>query len=404
MVMNMNTTISSNGVFEFNQVQVFNKSHTAPNIPCIYIFEVEKGVVKCGCSKKAENRRDQLYDIQRHRGVEIGGRFAILPVDEKCIIRSERLFFSKLKNRLPDTEIFNITFETALKTLREINVPENYNIFYLSSEEKRQYELKEEQSNKFHKEMMQKLFNTSNGQKDLERIGTMEREYIKTVEWFRDDFLSIAERSSNQIITRLWNEYRYILRTTKEIISPYLWDMTLMKSDIKDEDGQMLNIIPDCIDENNALIISSLKTQLDLILDFLDININDVHKEGFELARFLFRSETSFIGLLIKIIVFYSGFKENCSETLLKAKSRLHESASLIINYLFERSLITFFSVYEDKNEEFEQHIKKAKIRLHDIGQSLNDTLKRERKENKLIINMRNIDLDINYNFGLIAV
>ena len=106
----------------------------------------------------------------------------------------------------------------------------------------------------------------------------------------------------------------------------------------------------------------------------------------------------------MKIIIFYSGFKENCSKTLLKAKDRLHKSAKLLITYLFERSLITFFSVYENKNEKIEQHIKNAKLRLHDIGQALNYLLKREREDNKLIINMHNIDLNIDYNFGLLSV
>ena len=410
----MNTTVSANGVFEFNQVQVFNKSHAVPNIPCIYVFEVEKGVVKCGCSKKAENCRDQLYDIQRHRGVEVGGRFAILPINRECIIRSERLFFSKLKSRLPGTEIFNITFEYALRKLREINIPENYNIFYLSSEEKKQLEQNEKHSNESSIDLtpimdnilngQQIMDNILNGRNELERLGTMELEYMKAAEWFRNDFLSIAERSSNQIITRLWSEYRYILRITKEIISPYLWDMTLMKTNLKDEDGQLLNIIPDWIDESNALVVSSLKTQLDIVLDFLEVNINDIYKGNFEVTRILFRSETAFIGLLVKIIIFYSGFKENCSKTLLKAKDRLHKSAKLLITYLFERSLITFFSVYENKNEKIEQHIKKAKLRLHDIGQALNYLLKREREDNKLIINMHNIDLNIDYNFGLLSV
>lgn len=400
----MNTTVSANGVFEFNQVQVFNKNHAVPNISCIYVFEVEKGVVKCGCSKKAENCRVQLYDIQRHRGLEVGGRFAILPINRECIIRSECLFFSKLKKRLPGTEIFNITFEYALRKLREINIPENYNIFYLSSEEKKQLEQDEKHANESHIELTQIMDNALNGQNDLERIGTMEHQYIKEVEWSRNDFLSIAERSSRQIITRLWNEYRYILKTTKEIVWPYLWDMTLMKLDIKDEDGQLLNIIPDWIDENNALIVSSLKTQLDFVLDFLEININDIHKEDFELARFLFRSETSFIGLIMKIFAFYGGLKENCSETLLKVKKRILHSVCLLYLYLHERTLITLFSVYENKNEEIEQQIKKAKIRLRDVGQSLNDLLKNERKNNKLTINMHNINLDINYNYGLISV
>ena len=352
--------------------------------------------------------------MQRHRKLGIGGRFAILPINRECIIRSERLFFSKLKNRIPGTEIFNITFEYALRKLREINIPENYNIFYLSSEEKKQLEQNEKHANESNIELTQIMDNILNGQQimdnilngrnELERLGTMELEYMKAAEWFRNDFLSIAERSSNQIIARLWSEYRYILRITKEIISPYLWDMTLMKTNLKDEDGQLLNIIPDWIDESNALVVSSLKTQLDIVLDFLEVNINDIYKGNFEVIRILFRSETAFIGLLVKIIIFYSGFKENCSKALLKAKSRLHKSAKLVITYLFERSLITFFSVYENKNEKIEQHIKKAKLRLHDIGQSLNDLLKKEREENKLIINMHNIDLDINYKYGIIAV
>ena len=63
------------------EIRVYKDYKDAHPISGVYVFEVEKGLVKCGMSQNVKKRFKQLVGIKKHRESSLHGRAAVLPVD-----------------------------------------------------------------------------------------------------------------------------------------------------------------------------------------------------------------------------------------------------------------------------------------------------------------------------------
>lgn len=130
-------------VLSSTEIRVYKDYKEAPPISGVYVFEVEKGIVKCGMSGNVKKRFSKLAKIKKHREETLHGRVAVLPVDEERLKRAEPAFFSLLSGNADGTELFKIPFERALKALRRLYENNPPSMFHLTDEEKAEKELRE---------------------------------------------------------------------------------------------------------------------------------------------------------------------------------------------------------------------------------------------------------------------
>ena len=133
---------NSSSVHSSTEIRVYKDYKDAPPISGVYIFEVEKGLVKCGMSGNVEKRFIQLVDIKKHREASLHGRAAVLPVDRARLKRAEEAFFALLSGNVEGTELFKISFERALNALRKLYESNPPSMFHLTDEEKAEKELR----------------------------------------------------------------------------------------------------------------------------------------------------------------------------------------------------------------------------------------------------------------------
>lgn len=130
------------------EIHVYKDYNDAPPISGVYVFEVEKGLVKCGMSGNVKKRFSKLVKIKKHREAPLHGRAAVLPVDEERLKRAESAFFSLLSGNIEGTELFEIPFERALKALRRLYENNPPSMFHLTDEEKAEKELRKQKAEK----------------------------------------------------------------------------------------------------------------------------------------------------------------------------------------------------------------------------------------------------------------
>lgn len=135
-------------VLSSTEIHVYKDYNDAPPISGVYIFEVEKGLVKCGMSGNVKKRFSKLVKIKKHREAPLHGRAAVLPVDEERLKRAEEAFFSLLSGNIEGTELFEISFERALKSLRSLYENNPPSMFHLTDEEKAEKELRKQKAEK----------------------------------------------------------------------------------------------------------------------------------------------------------------------------------------------------------------------------------------------------------------
>lgn len=135
-------------VLSSTEIRVYKDYKDAPPISGVYVFEVEKGIVKCGMSGNVKKRFSKLVDIKKHREETLCGRVAVLPVDEERLKRAEVAFFSSLNENADGTELFKISFERALKALRKLYENNPPSMFHLTDEEKAEKELRKQKAEK----------------------------------------------------------------------------------------------------------------------------------------------------------------------------------------------------------------------------------------------------------------
>lgn len=135
-------------ILSSTEIRVYKDFEYAPPISGVYVFEVEKGLVKCGISGNIKKRFSKLVDIKKHREETLHGRAAVLSVDEERLKRVESAFFSLLHGNVEGTELFKISFEGALKALRKLCENNPPSMFHLTDEEKAEKEQRKQKAEK----------------------------------------------------------------------------------------------------------------------------------------------------------------------------------------------------------------------------------------------------------------
>lgn len=135
-------------VLSSTEIRVYKDYKDAPPISGVYVFEVEKGLVKCGMSGNVKKRFSKLVKIKKHREAPLHGRAAVLPVDEERLKKAEVAFFSLLSGNIEGTELFEISFERALKALRSLYENNPPSMFHLTDEEKAEKDLRKQKAEK----------------------------------------------------------------------------------------------------------------------------------------------------------------------------------------------------------------------------------------------------------------
>ena len=101
------------------EIQVYEDYKDAPPISGVYVFEVEKGIVKCGMSRNVKKRFRKLVDIKKHREETLHGRVAILPVDEERLKREKAQTLAIVYHNLGRAYMLLNDKSSALKYLIE---------------------------------------------------------------------------------------------------------------------------------------------------------------------------------------------------------------------------------------------------------------------------------------------
>lgn len=135
-------------VLSSTEIHVYKDYLDAPPISGVYVFEVEKGRVKCGMSGNVKKRFSKLAKIKKCLEEPREGRVAVLPVDEERLKRAETAFFALLSGNADGTELFKTSFERALKALRRLYENNPPSMFHLTDEEKAEKELRKQKAEK----------------------------------------------------------------------------------------------------------------------------------------------------------------------------------------------------------------------------------------------------------------
>lgn len=129
-------------VLSSTEIHVYEDYKDAPPISGVYVFEADKGLVKCGMSGNVKKRFSKLAKIKKHREEVLHGRAAVLPVDEERLKRAEKAFFALLGENADGTELFKTSFERALKALRKLYENNPPSMFHLTDGEKAEKDLR----------------------------------------------------------------------------------------------------------------------------------------------------------------------------------------------------------------------------------------------------------------------
>ena len=203
------------------EIRVYKDYEDAHPISGVYVFEVEKGLVKCGMSRNVEKRFSQLVDIKKHREAPSGGRAAILPVDSERLKRAESAFFSLLSGNIEGTELFKISFERALKALRKLYENNPPSMFHLTDEEKAEEKLKDLEREKALKNALRPMDKALIQDKYARSRVNSELDYSR----FFSVVLEVFPKSVDKLsYGRIKNEYRYYLRLVDTLLSPKVWE------------------------------------------------------------------------------------------------------------------------------------------------------------------------------------
>ena len=203
------------------EIHVYKDYEDAPPISGVYVFEVEKGLVKCGMSGNVKKRFSKLVDIKKHREVFLRGRAAILPVDEERLKKAEKAFFSLLRGDADGTELFKIPFEGALKALRRLYENNPPSMFHLTDEEKAEKELRKQKSEKSTKKSSEPwdialIRNRYAHDRVVAELG-VSKIFSLCLKAFP---LSVEESPSASFMA----EYRHGIDLVSRLLSPYVWE------------------------------------------------------------------------------------------------------------------------------------------------------------------------------------
>ena len=337
------------------EIRVYKDYLDAPPISGVYVFEVEKGLVKCGMSRNVEKRFSKLVEIKKHRESSLHGRAAVLPVDSERLNRAEEAFFSLLSGNIDGTELFKISFERALKALRKLYENNPPSMFHLTDEEKAEKELKA-------LERVEALKNACGldvsiiRQKHARDRVNSELGYSR----FFSVILEVFPKSVDKLsYGRIKNEYRHYLRLVDTLLSPKVWE----------EDFGRLQL-----DEVTAGRIGALALRLHHVaFSYKDVLNSPAH------PRHLVYHAANLVLLLEDIRTLFSELVEvdekyggKYPEWVLNFFKEVRDTSDYLIRYLIARFAVT--CAYSDMDVSY------FRDDLHSMGKRLHELFKEEMK------------------------
>lgn len=350
-------------VLSSTEIRVYKDYLDAPPISGVYIFEVEKGLVKCGMSRNVEKRFSQLVEIKKHREAPSGGRAAILPVDRERLKRAEEAFFALLSGNIEGTELFKISFERALKALRKLYENNPPSMFHLTDEEKAEEKLKQLKAEK----ALENALNSIRLGKSLVRDKALIRDIyagnrmsneISTSKFFSMILELFPESVDKLSYGKIKNEYRHYLHLVSMLLSPKVWEEDVCSS------LQLGDV--------TAGRIGALALRLNhVVFSYKDVLNSSAH------PRLLVYHAANLVLLLEDIKTLFSELvevDEKCEgkypDWVLHQFKEVRDSADYFIRYLLARFVVT--CAYPEQDVSF------FRDELHSMGKRLQELFKEE--------------------------
>ena len=338
------------------EIRVYKDYKDAHPISGVYVFEVEKGLVKCGMSGNVKKRFNQLVEIKKHRESSLHGRAAVLPVDSERLNRAEEAFFSLLSGNVEGTELFKISFERALKALRKLYENNPPSMFHLTDEEKAEEKLKVLERVEALKNVLKPCDKAMIRDKyDRSRVNS-ELGYSRFFSVILEVFPESVDKLS---YGRIKNEYRHYLRLVDTLLSPKVWE----------EDFGRLQL-----DEVTAGRIGALALRLHHVaFSYKDVLNSPAH------PRRLVYHAANLVLLLEDIKTLFSELVEvdekyegKYPDWVLNFFKEVRDTSDYLIRYLVARFAVT--CAYSDMDVSY------FRDELHSTGKRLHELFKEEMK------------------------
>ena len=345
---------NSSSVLSSTEIHVYKDYLDAPPISGVYVFEVEKGLVKCGMSRNVEKRFSQLVEIKKHREAPRGGRSAILPVDREKLKRAEEAFFALLSGNIDGTELFKTSFERALKALRKLYENNPPSMFHLTDEEKAEKELKALESKKAMKDALKPWYKALIRDKYAGNRMSNEISISRLFSVILEVFPKSVDKLS---YGRIKNEYRHYLHLVWILLSPKVWE----------EDFGRLQL-----DEVTAGRIGAVALRLNhVVFSYKDV-LNSSAR-----PRHLVYHAANLVLLLEDIKTLFSELVEvdekyegKYPDWVLRQFKEAHDTSDYLLRYLLARFIVT--CSYP------EQDVSWFRDELHSMGKRLHELFKEE--------------------------
>ena len=352
-------------VLSSTEIRVYKDYEDAHPISGVYIFEVEKGLVKCGMSGNVEKRFSKLVEIKKHREAPSGGRAAILPVDRERLKRAESAFFALLSGNIDGTELFKMSFERALKALRKLYENNPPSMFHLTDEEKAENERGRLEREK----TLKKALDSIRLGKSLVRDKALIRDIYAgnrmsneiSVSRLFSEILEVFPESVDKLsYGRIKNEYRHYLHLVDTLLSPKVWE---------EEDFGRLQL-----DGVTAGRIGALALRLHHVaFSYKDVLNSPAH------PRHLVYHAANLVLLLEDIKTLFSELVEvdekyegKYPDWVLNFFKEVRDTSDYLIRYLIARFAVT--CAYSDMDVSY------FRDDLHSMGKRLHELFKEEMK------------------------
>ena len=337
------------------EIRVYKDYLDAPPISGVYIFEVGKGLVKCGMSSNVKKRFKQLMEIKKHRESSLHGRAAVLPVDTERLNRAESAFFALLSGNVDGTELFKISFERALKALRKLYENNPPSMFHLTDEEKAEEKLKDLEREKALKNICGLDVSIIRQKHARDRVSNE-----LGVSRLFSEILEVFPKSVDKLsYGRIKNEYRHYLYLVDTLLSPKVWE----------EDFGRLQL-----DEVTAGRIGALA----LRLHHVAFSYKDVLNPP-AYPRHLVYHAANLVLLLRDIKTLFSElvevdekFEGKYPDWVLRQFKEVRDTSDYLLRYLLARFVVT--CAYP------EQDVSYLRDELHSMGKRLQELFKEEMK------------------------
>lgn len=346
------------------EIRVYKDYEDAPPISGVYIFEVEKGLVKCGMSQNVEKRFSQLVEIKKHREASLHGRAAILPVDRERLKRAEGAFFALLSGNIEGTELFKISFERALKALRKLYENNPPSMFHLTDEEKAEEKLKQLKA----VDSLKKVLRPMDRALIRDEYACHRVSDELGVSKLFSVILKVFPESVDEIsFERFIGEYRHYLYLVNTLLSPKVWEETLQKEEILYSAGFRL-------DDVTAGRMGALALRLHSVTS----SYKDVLKSPAYPSTVVYHA-ANLVAILRDIKNLYSEIievDEKCEgkypDHVLNFFKEVRATAYYFIEYLIARFIVTI--AYPEQDVSYFRDV------LHSMGKRLHELFREEMK------------------------